>query len=247
MEPLRISGFFVLDSATSSALLNLPESGMGFQVIKAKFRDWIVIHRAQFVVLNALFAFPVEPILSPVADRLLHRTENWNSKAYSTHFQQYDLPDFALSEMQNRLTLEDIALDQEGVSFFSEASEPSTSYSSGGLVPNANGDELFVRLSDFQHDRRIDFSTRKLLPGSYTTTASDYLLCRYRFENPVARYALPVPLPKAHHFQIQPKMGDSVHRGWVTPNFGQPGGGREAFFPAGTSPDTLLFHSHFLP
>ena len=38
----------------------------------------------------------------------------------------------------------------------------------------SNGQEVFVRLSAFEDDKRIDFVEKKLRDGSYTTTEQDY-------------------------------------------------------------------------
>jgi hypothetical protein len=41
-------------------------------------------------------------------------------------------------------------------------------------VVYANGEEIFVRLSAFDDDKRIDKINKYLRPGSYTTTTEDY-------------------------------------------------------------------------
>ncbi len=45
-------------------------------------------------------------------------------------------------------------------------------------LKNANGDELFIRLSAFEDDKRIDKINKCLLRGTFTTTASDAFKCQ---------------------------------------------------------------------
>jgi hypothetical protein len=105
---------------------------------------------------------------------------------------------------------------------------------------SAKGDEIFVRVSAFADDRRIDFVNKKLKPGSYTTTEQDYQDCVGTHDDPIDRYALPNDEPIVWAFYIKPKSTDILQRGIVQPAFGHKGGGIEAYFDAGTSNDTFL-------
>lgn len=97
-------------------------------------------------------------------------------------------------------------------------------------MENVNGDELFVRLSAFEDDIRMDKTNNWLLSGSYTTTASDALKCKKENDNPVKRYALPLDLMIQWAYYVEPLSSDSLQRGWVQPDFGKKSGGREVFF-----------------
>ncbi len=108
---------------------------------------------------------------------------------------------------------------------------------------NANGDELFVRLSAFENDIRVDKVNNCLLPGSYTTTASDALRCKVEKDDPVERYALPNQLKIKWAFFIQPKPTDILQRGFVQPDFGKNGEGREVYFEKGTSSRTFIIQN----
>jgi hypothetical protein len=55
----------------------------------------------------------------------------------------------------------------------------------------------------------------------------------------VRRYALPNPAPASHVFTGSPEPGTDIQRGVAMPLFGQPGGGVEVIFPAGTQPFTV--------
>ncbi|MBA2761598.1 MAG: hypothetical protein H0U39_06510 [Segetibacter sp.] len=105
---------------------------------------------------------------------------------------------------------------------------------------NSNGDELFVRLSAYEDDLRIDKKNECLLPGSFTTTASDALKCKKDKEDSIKRYALPNELPIRWAFYIQPNSLDILQRGSVQRAFGKEGGGREVYFEKGTSIRTFI-------
>jgi hypothetical protein len=107
-------------------------------------------------------------------------------------------------------------------------------------VENANGEEVFVRLSAFDDDKRVDKINRCLRPGSYTTTMDDYLKCKTTNGDPVERYALPNNDEIKFAFHIQPKKADTLQRGIVQPANGKRGGGKEAYFASGTSNGTFL-------
>ncbi len=109
-----------------------------------------------------------------------------------------------------------------------------------GKKENSNGDELFVRLSAFENDLRIDKKNECLLPGSFTTTASDALKCNKDKDDPIKRYALPNELPIRWAFYIQPNSLDILQRGTVQEAFGKKGEGREVYFEKGTSIRTFI-------
>ena len=99
---------------------------------------------------------------------------------------------------------------------------------------------MFVRLSAYQNDRRIDFENKRLKPGTYPTTRCDYRVCVIYKDDPVDRYALPNDEKVKWAFYVQPKTKDTLQRGIVQPAFGHDGGGIEVYFAAGTSRDTFM-------
>lgn len=107
-------------------------------------------------------------------------------------------------------------------------------------VEFANGEEVFVRLSAFDNDRRIDKENRCLRPGSFTTTEADYLVCKYLSDDPIERYALPNNDEIKWAFYIQPVGTDTLQRGTVQPANGKRGGGKEAYFEKGTAKGTFF-------
>jgi hypothetical protein len=107
-------------------------------------------------------------------------------------------------------------------------------------IENADGEEVFVRLSAFENDRRIDKINKCLRPGSYTTTTEDYINCKKKGLDPIEYYALPNNDKIKYAFHIQPKKTDTLQRGIVQPANGKQGGGKEAYFAKGTAPGTFL-------
>ncbi len=105
---------------------------------------------------------------------------------------------------------------------------------------NADGKEMFVRLSAYENDKRIDFNNKKLKPGTYTTTKVDYLTCVRVADDPIDRYALPNDEEIKWSFYVQPKTNDFLQRGIVQPAFGHDGGGIEVYFENGTPNNTYL-------
>ncbi len=104
----------------------------------------------------------------------------------------------------------------------------------------ANGIEVFVRVSAYEDDKRIDFVNKKLKEGSYTTTEQDYKDCYSTNDDPVDRYALPNDEKIKWAFYIKPKNTNILQRGIVQPDFGHDGGGIETYFENGTSDGTYL-------
>jgi hypothetical protein len=106
----------------------------------------------------------------------------------------------------------------------------------------ANGDDVFVRLSAFIDDFRIDRDRLRCLPYTFTTTYAEALFCRSNKAtvDVCDRFALPNNLPPNWMFVIKPTKGDVLRKGIVKPAFMKNGGGTEVFFENGTSEYTLI-------
>jgi len=106
----------------------------------------------------------------------------------------------------------------------------------------ANGKELFVRLSAFVDDIRIDTDRLRCVPFTFTTTYREAMFCRSHKYSVDAcdRFALPNNLPPRWMFVLKPKRGDVLRRGTVMPAFMKNGGGTEVFFENGTADCTLI-------
>lgn len=204
-------------------LLKLPETGMGYQLINA---HELIYSTKQYLILNGKFAIETG-------------NKNFN-EIFNNLYGKDPESDFRKAK-EIRLTIKDVITGDKRIGTFVKEGE-----SGKGLVAkdaageNANGDELFVRLSAFEDDIRIDKHNKCLLPGSYSTTAADALRCKTDKDNPVQRYALPNELEIKWSFHIQPFIKDTLQRGWVQPQPGKRGGGREAYFEKGTSYRTFI-------
>jgi hypothetical protein len=95
------------------------------------------------------------------------------------------------------------------------------------VVLSAN--RVFHRFSAFNPDRRVDSVTGNFLPGTYAAPESESPFVPTGFVA-VGRFALPNNLPASYHYEIEAPAGTSVDFGTVAPAFGQSGGGVEAYF-----------------
>jgi hypothetical protein len=99
--------------------------------------------------------------------------------------------------------------------------------------------QIFFRLSAFKNDKRLTPSA-SLEPQTYTTTKNDIKEVPSGLAA-VGRYALPSPLPAVYLFRIAPTPGTEIAYGTVRPNYGMAGGGVEAYFPKGTTRNTVTY------
>ena len=208
---------------TKNKLLSLPESGMGYQIISGIKRG--SYNSQKFVALNAswIFEYPGEgKLLLKIKQTIKEGLEN----AILTY------PDIELNDIR-------LSSFEQVLNVFNEESQTKKG-AKDNRVENADGEEIFVRLSAFEDDRRIDKINKKLIPGSYTTTLEDYKYCKENDLNPIGRYALPNDDLIQWAFHIKPRKVDTLQRGVVQPAFGHNGGGDEVYFAKGTSSGTFL-------
>jgi hypothetical protein len=88
---------------------------------------------------------------------------------------------------------------------------------------------VFYRFSAYHPDRRVDPKTGDFLAGTYAAPESEEPFVPTGFVA-VGRFALPVNLPASHRYEIEAPAGMHVDFGTVAPAYGQAGGGVEAFF-----------------
>ncbi len=208
-------------------LLSKPETGMGYQLIEAQstgeynFRKYIVLN-AQLVIDN-----------DPSLNESLHKVKNLGFiKSLE-------------SAPSRRLNNIKVLNKNELSNTFEEKSSKSSTGAKDAPPQRANGSDYFVRLSAFHDDRRIDRNNHRLLPGSYTTTSKDYVVCLRRNDDPLERYALPNDEPIQWAFYIRPTNKDYYQFGIVQADFGKRGGGEECYFDNGTSFDTFIFEKPY--
>ncbi|HOS47304.1 MAG TPA: hypothetical protein PLG57_01650 [Bacteroidia bacterium] len=214
--------YFKLSDQQESELLNLPETGMGYQVIEAtKFGSY---NREKYLVLNSELVIEMNNFEADYVKKVVYEgISSIKAKANILALNSINV----LSEKQFR-------------NIVSESKNENDRGAIENPEENANGEEFFVRLSAFDNDRRIDKVNMCLRPGSFTTTMDDYLKCKASNDDPVERYALPKNDKIQFAFHIKPKKTDTLQRGTVKPAYGKRGGGKEAYFAKGTASGTFI-------
>ncbi|MDR2448661.1 MAG: hypothetical protein LBD52_01725 [Prevotellaceae bacterium] len=210
--------------------LSLPETGMGYQIIEA-----LVLgksHKNRFVVYNSELIIDDDDCFNSYKRQLI-------TKGFSSALNEARTLDFD----RNSISL--IPSIREARILNERKKENKHRYSGGvgakdGKKENANGSDIFIRLSAYKDDRRIDFYSKQLKAGSFATTQQDYLDCVKYTDDPIDRYALPNDESIKWAFYIKPKSNDILQRGIVQPANKHDGGGIEVYFETGTSHDTYI-------
>jgi hypothetical protein len=211
--------------------LSLSETGMGYQVIEAKpygrtCKEKYIVYYSQIIVeYDKAYEFKTK-ILTKTFSEIL------NEAIFLT-----------LETASVSLVPKSFLLERRTLSENKERYKHRHSGDKGAKdnpKESADGNEIFVRLSAYINDKRIDFEKKKLKKGSYTTTQLDYMDCVKYSDDPVDRYALPNDDQIEWAFYIRPERIDELQRGIVQPAFGHDGGGWEVFFENGTSDGTFL-------
>ena len=214
--------YFKLSASQENYLLNQPETGMGYQVVEAiKTGSYT---REKFLVLNSEVVIEMNTYTNDNVRMVINEgTDSIKAKASIITLNSTSV--FNEKQFRN-LVSESKNEDERGV-----IENP---------VVNADGEEIFVRLSAFNNDRRVDKINMCLRPGSYTTTLIDYMSCKTTEDDSVERYALPNNDEVKYAFHIQPKKIDTLQRGKVQPANGKRGGGKEVYFAKGTGVGTFI-------
>lgn len=218
-----------LGATAISALLDLPETGMGFQLVEA-FAGGM---ERPLLIFNSEQAFDLSDIQLENGDdpatilrNGLRIVELLNSGPAQTFFSAPQPHSFRL--LGSRIFIPPISQVVAAVSSAPQAALPSSLVKHVSLtVPRT-----FHRFSAFHPDRRVDPLTGGFFPGTYAAPQSEVPFVPTGF-TAVGRFALPNNLPASHHYEIDASAGTSVDFGTVAPAFGQAGGGVEAYFQMG--------------
>lgn len=203
-------------------LIDLPETGMGFQFIEAR----IMGSYRYLLVLNAEHAFDLSAIeLSPEASpyeimRNGLRVLEEMRRTESTMFSAPAPSDFKLLNCRVSVTGNSVLGGTAPV-----IAQSSTLVKKETLANNRK----FYRFSAYNPDRRVDPTTGDFAAGTYATTDNDEPFVPSGLAA-VGRYALPNNSPASHKYTIIAPAGEDVEYGTVAPAFGQAGGGVEALF-----------------
>ncbi len=198
-------------------LLRLPETGMGFQVVEAsQYGSYL---REKFLVLNSEVVVKINESTSENVRKVINE----------------GVEKFKASAQLIILTAMTVLNEKQFRNIINESANPIERAAIENPVEEANGKEIFTRISAFEDDKRIDKIKLCLREGSYTTTNLDYLKCKETNDDPIERYALPNNDKIQFAFHIQPIKSDTLQRGIVQPANGKIGGGDEAFFAKETA------------
>lgn len=214
--------YFKLSTSQENYLLNQPETGMGYQVVEASIPG--SYEREKFLILNSEVVLEMDG-LETYLIRMIINEGNFSFKAQAGYITLNAMSVLSEKQFRNQVN---------------ESKNENEKGATDNDVEFANGEEIFVRLSAFDDDKRIDKINMCLRPGSYTTTKDDYLKCKNTKADPVDRYALPNNDEIKFAFQIKPVKTDSLQRGTVQPANEKTGGGKEVYFADGTSSGTFL-------
>ncbi len=229
-----------LYSTDTNALLSKPETGMGYQIIEAtrvgsNTREKFCVYNGQLIIdLDSSFK----------RNKELAFTKNFSAILNESNLLNINTSSIQVLSKKSFINLSENLIPR--IKLMSETDKKNKKRNSGGkgAIDNskefANGIEVFVRISAYEDDKRIDFVNKKLKEGSYTTTEQDYKDCYSTNDDPVDRYALPNDEKIKWAFYIKPKNTNTLQRGIVQPDFGHDGGGIETYFENGTSDGTYL-------
>ena len=214
--------YFNLSAEQENHLQNLPETGMGYQVIEASKAGFYA--KQKYLVLNSSMVIDIDGNQNEFVRKIIAEGI------------------VAAKKLSSGITLTGIKVLNERE--LRGSVNEGKSEKEKGAIDNpkelADGNEMFTRLSAFDDDKRVDKVNNCLRMGSFATTQEDYLQCKKGADNPIERYALPSNDEIKFAFEIKPKMGDLLQRGIVQPMDGKRGGGKEAYFETGTSVGTFV-------
>lgn len=221
----------------AKTLLKKPETGMGYQIItaseykKQQNKKFIVYNTNLAVEINSDFQANKQLIINEGYRAILNKATVLMLETNSIKvFDQSTVHEYKMLSESKRTTKKRYLNDK-------------------GAIDNpkefANGSDVYVRISAYEDDKRIDLEMMKLKPGTYTTTKDDYTTCVDTNDAPIDRYALPNEESIKWAFYIKPKSTDTLQKGIVQPAFNKDGGGIEAYFGNGTSADTYLIKKEY--
>ncbi len=212
---------YKLSTAQENVLLNLPETGMGYQVVEASKQGHY--SRDNYLVLNSEVVIEMNDSTSANVRKVVNE----------------GILDFKASASIITLSAITVLNEKQFRNIINESKNENERGAIENPVVFANGEEIFVRLSAFDNDKRVDKVNGCLRAGSFTTTMEDYLKCKTTSDDPVERYALPNNDKIQYAFHIQPLKFDTLQKGIVQAANGKRGGGKEAYFAKGTAAGTF--------
>lgn len=203
---------------TAKLLIDKPESGLGYQVVRYQGDALIIFNATIAIPLEELRArkFSAEEYVLLSGDPDVGVPHGFETLSLDNWFEvEFSL--FGQSDRSNTF----------GLSLSETVVEPPEA-----AIP-FNTPQSYYRYSAYSLDRRVDPCTGNFLSGTYATTYADMHFVPSGFAA-VGRYALPNPASARYVFQVVTNDRPSL-MGTATPNFGQAGGGVEVLFSQGAT------------
>jgi hypothetical protein len=216
------------DKEFSRYLLSLPETGFGYQILAANRVNSPV--RSEFLVFNTQLIVDLDYRHSEFRNEIA----NEGLKKVGNRLAEITLQNVMLLPKKNFIK------PGKEIASMAFGRLPVTENATAITPDSADGKEVFLRPTAFEDDVRVDFMKNRLLPGTYTTTQADYLLCKAKGDNLFDRYGFATLEPIKWLYLIQPTGSETIRRGVVGPVFVRNGGGVEVFFENGTANRTTL-------
>lgn len=213
-----------LSEKAIDSLRDLPETGMGFQLVEAIWWG----RQTPLLVFNCELGIDISGLELSQSDDpsvILKNGINIIEALKGDREILFTAPEpHSFRLLSSRVGTAPTATRTQGAITFQAAM-------SSSLVKNTSllKNRIFHRFSAFNPDRRVDPKTGDFLPGTYATTESEVPFVPSGFAA-VGRFALPNNLPASHRYVIEAPVGTNVAFGTVAPAFGQAGGGVEAYF-----------------
>lgn len=234
----------IVDAPTTDLILQLPESGMGYQVLRVSRGPLEDAHdRKRYLVLNSRYAIEIDPDCATI-DMKRYRDDFERLAEFertlegefgpSNKVNRKDVDTYRYEDIYEKLAA-NLKCPKLSVSDLNQQMEVEThgSYPSSCLPT-----EMFFRYSAFRKDWRIQ-PDESLSRGTYATTESDWHSVPSGLAA-VARYALPHPMPAIYCFVIAPSPGISILVGTTSPAYSQAGGGVEVRFDQPTQAASVI-------
>jgi hypothetical protein len=214
-----------LGETAIKSLTDLPETGMGFQLVEAVIwgtsTPLLVFNSERAIDLSEIDLLPGDDP-AVILRNGLRVIEVLKSDIVLTMFAAPQPHSFRL--LSSRIAaVPTPARPAAGAAV--RTAMPSSLVKHVSLTSN----RVFHRFSAFNPDRRVDPVTESFLAGTYAAPESEVPFVPTGFVA-VGRFALPNNLPASYHYEIEAPARTSVDFGTVAPSFGQAGGGVEAYF-----------------
>lgn len=216
-----------LNEKAINSLIELPETGMGFQLVEAV--NWG--NPTPFIVFNSELAIDISDLgLIPSDDpsiilnnglRIVESLKSYKENIFSAPSPH----SFKLLSSRISTVLSYVPKGKASLKTSLKVSLMSSLIKKVVLKKS----RIFHRFSAFNPDKRVDPKTGNFLPGTYATTETEVPFIPSGFAA-VGRFALPNNLPASHHYVIEAPSGITAEFGTVAPAFGQAGGGVEVYF-----------------